>query len=209
MSRPRNRATRGFTLVEMITVVAIIGLILTLLSLEFISVVNSTLHSRANTDAESQARVIMAKIETHMRSAYFDYTDFTGSPAPVISPIPGASAGYVLFYRSAPGQLSPAMNTCSDGAPCPQFETVLIQMNPKVSGELDEIITPQPGGAALPATVLGTNVSSFTVSGQGTNRYDIALTVSEPSGHCTHDPNTGRDACTFSLNDVVYVGGSE
>jgi len=205
-----RRVSRGITLVELLVVITIIGLILTLLGLEFVSVVNSTLHSRANTDAESQARLIMSKVETRLRSSYWDYTDFSGlnaSPEPVISPLPGSSAGYLLFYRSSPGQLTTGLGPCGnpafDGAPCPQFETVLIQMNPSVPGELDEIITPQPSGTAEPVTVLGTNVTNFTVTGQGVERYDVALTVSEPSGHCV---NT---ACTFTLNDVVYVGGNQ
>ena len=201
----KRRATRGFTLVEMVTVVAVIGLILTLLGLEFVSVVNSTLHSRANTDAESQARVIMSKVETHMRNAYFDYTDFSvsGTPDPVISPVPGSSAGYVLFYRTVPGQLTPGTQTCGNNEPCPLFESVLIQMNPIVPGELDEIDTPQPGGPAQPTTVLGTNVSNFTVTAEAADRYDVSITVSEPSGHCVNQ------ACTFQLNDVVYVGGTQ
>jgi type II secretory pathway pseudopilin PulG len=200
-----RREQRGTTIIELMTVVVIVGLILTLLGFEFVSVVNSTLHSRANTDAESQARVIMSKVETHMRNAYFDYTDFSvnGTPDPVISPVPGASSGYVLFYRTVPGQLTPATTTCGNNEPCPQFESVLIEMNPLVPGELDEIDTPQPNGPSKPAIVLGTNVSNFTVTGEANNRYDIAITVSEPSGHCVNQ------ACSFQLNDVVYVGGTQ
>jgi hypothetical protein len=73
---------------------------------------------------------------------------------------------------------------------------------------LDEIITPEPGGTAEPVNILGTNVSAFTVTALD-ERYDINLTVTEPSGNCVFDASLGKNACSFTLNDVVYVGGTQ
>lgn len=212
----RSRRNSGFTLVEMITVVAVFGLILTLLGLEFVSVVSTTLHTRANTDAESQARIIMSKVETHLRVAYYDYVDNPpGSPVPVASPLPplpGASpmpTPFVTFYRVSAGGLvgsgTPTLCTVQgvSNVPCPPFELVTIQINPLKLGELDELITPVKSGVQEAPIVLGTNVSSFNILPVSTSRYDVSLTVTEPSSHCVNDQ------CSFTLNDVVYVGGQE
>src|SRR5579864_7930837 len=95
-TRHELRRGDGFTLVEMLVSLGIIGLILTLIGLEFVGVVNHTLHTRANTDAESQARLIMSQVSTQLRTAYFDVSDYpTTAPAkwlPVVSPLPAPSA---------------------------------------------------------------------------------------------------------------------
>ncbi len=49
--RQRFRRSEGFTLIEMLVVIGLVGLILTLIGLEFVAVVNHTLHTRAETDA--------------------------------------------------------------------------------------------------------------------------------------------------------------
>lgn len=208
----RRRLSGGFTVMEMITVIFIIGLILSLLGFEFVSVIDKTMHTRANTDAESQARIIMSKVETHMRTAYFDYVDYNGptaSPNPVISPLPGSAAtDFVIFYRVHAGALATTPPTACPagplvGAPCPPFDQVTIQFSPNTPGELDEDITEVSTGNVEPPIVLGTNVSSFQVTGISPSQYQLTLTVSQPSGHCVNNQ------CSFTLSDVVYVGGQE
>lgn len=211
--REKLRSAGGFTLVEMLVVISVFGLILTLIGLEFVSVVDNTLHTRANTDAESQARIVMGKVTTHMRTAFFDVTDAVpGSPRPVASPYQ-TSAPYVTFYRVAKGGLGGPIPPCpaggihNGGEPCPPYELVTIQMNALNPGELDEIITSMPGGNAQPPIILGRNVTSFIVTSPTTSstQYNIDLTVSVPSGHC----GGPTKSCSFTLDNVVYVGGSE
>jgi prepilin-type N-terminal cleavage/methylation domain-containing protein len=217
MRRFRTAQESGFTLVETIVAVSIVGLILTLVGLEFVGTVNHMLHTRAQTDAESQARVIMSKIDTQMRSAYFDWTDFplpSGSPLAVVSPqpAPSASADYIAFYRVSAGGMPVPVPTASPGtinagAPAPPYDLVTIQMSTTKPGELDEIISPPLGGPPSSPIPLGQNVSAFVVTFVNTtvsgSRYDVQLTVSEPSGQCVNN------ACAYTLNDTVYIGGQQ
>jgi hypothetical protein len=202
----------------MLIVLVLVGLILTLLGFELVSAVGDTLHTRANIDAESQARVTMQKIDTHLRVAYYDYVDDPnpGTPLPVISPIPAptpSAAPYITFYRVASGGLSstnpqqckgsigsggPLANS---GAPCPPFELVTIQLNPSVPGELDEIVTPLPGTTQNRPVVLGTDVTNFGVTALSSDEFQITLTVSVPSWQCA----TNR--CSFTLSHDVFVAG--
>ncbi len=203
----------GFTLVETIVAVSIVGLILTLVGLEFVGAVNHMLHTRADTDAESQARVIMSKVDTQMRSAYFDWTDFplpSASPYAVVSPqpVPSATADYVAFYRVSQGGMTVPVPTASPGAvnagaPTPPYDLVTIEMSATKPGELDEVISPPLGGPPSSPIPLGQNVSAFVVTAVPPNRYDVQLTVSQPSGQCANN------ACSFTLNDTVYVGGQQ
>jgi prepilin-type N-terminal cleavage/methylation domain-containing protein len=209
----QSRRVRGFTLVEMIVVVAVIGLILSLVSLEFISVVSTVLHTRANTDAESQARTAMSKIGSQVRSSYWDYVDYPPfQDTGVASPQPGTTTvPYIAFYRVTPGSLVSMPNPCTSpgvnfGAPCPPFELVTIELSATTPGELDEIITPQPNGPPSSPMPIAYNVSDFevtSVSSAGfTNKYDIRLQVSQPSTHCT------SNSCTYTLDNVIFAGGN-
>jgi prepilin-type N-terminal cleavage/methylation domain-containing protein len=210
MTRPaRSPRSRGFTIIEMLTVVAILGLILSLVSLEFINVVSDTLHTRADTDAEAQARLAMSKISTQMRTGYWDYIDFPNpspTPYPVVSPLPNTTTlPYVAFYRAVPGDLSAGMPVLGNGAPNTTFELVTFQMNALQPGELDEVTTVQPNGVASTPMPIAQDVSDFEVTADPTifGKYDVRITVSIPSSHCT------SNNCTFTLDSVVYAGGTQ
>src|SRR5579872_274965 len=201
-TRGRLRHNRGFTLVEMLTVLVVLGLVLSMIGLEFYGVVSNTLHTRANMDAESIARLGMSKVSNEMRLAFPDTTDNLALPAVVQ---PAATAGPVAdFFKVHQGSLGQPIPVCpalslNPGAPCPPYDEVVIQINPKVPGELDEIITPVKG-KTLPAIVLARNVTGFSVTPSGT-QYDVEITVTAPSSHCV------SNGCSFTLDNAIYVGG--
>jgi hypothetical protein len=161
----------------------------------------------------------MSKVSNQLRAAYFDVSDYPNMPAanalPVVSPLPINSptpVNYVVFYRVAKGGLASIPATCPTGAsnfgaPCPPFELVTIQMSATTPGELDEIITPQPGGVPSSPMPMAQNVTGFAVSpiseSQQGGQYNISITVTQPSGHCV------AGGCSFTLDNVVYVGGQE
>src|ERR1700736_2279662 len=215
--RRSRRQDAGFTLVETIVAVSIFGLVLTLIGLEFVGVVNHTLHTRADTDAEAQARLVMAKVSTQMRSAYFDWTDYPTQLAinalPVISPTPGVlatatPANFVAFYRVSKNELSVIPPVCTPpasnaGAPCPKFDLVTIQMSTTKPGELDEIVTQMPSGVPSSPMPIGQHVTAFDVtpiaeSSDKGGQYEVRVTVTQPSGQCV------GNACTFTLDNIIY-----
>src|SRR5579872_4308126 len=207
MSKKFNAGSRGFTLLEMLTVVVVVGLVLSMMGLEFYGVVSNTLHTRANMDAETMARLAAAKVNKEMRLAAQDTTDNLAQPAIVqpggaTKPTPGPIAE---FYRVQQGSLGQAIPICggtiNPGAPCPPFDDVVIQIDPKVPGELDEIVTPVKTGIAETPIVLARNVTGFTVTPNG-SQYDLAITITTPSTHCV------SNGCSFTINTAVYSGGT-
>lgn len=217
MSMRSRRQLRGFSILEMLMVCVILGLVLSMIGYEFVGVVSTALHTRANTDAQAQSRLIMTKVEHEMHAAFPDisdcpsFPDAKNCPSPlgtlvVVQPAPKGTPGPVAeFYRVRQGSLNVAIPKCpTTQRPCPPYDLVTIQLNALVPGELDETVQPATGAGPSSTTVIGNNVSSFTVAPDqlsGSSDYTIDLTVSIPSTHCT------SNACDYTLNSVVYVGG--
>src|SRR5579864_3461494 len=160
-----DKSNRGFTLIEMLVVVGVLALILGMIGLEFVGVVSHTLHTRANTDAQAQSRLIMTKVTDEMHAAFPDVTDCPSFPDAkcgvpygqlvVVQPAPNSTPGPIAqFYRVHQGALNSPVHQCADTRPCPPYDEVTILINPLVPGELDEIVAPALGGLAT-TTVLG------------------------------------------------------
>src|SRR6516162_10296296 len=89
---------RGFTLVEMLTVVVILGLMIVLIGYEFDSTISGYFHDRTNMDTQTQSRLVMTKVVNRLRGA--SPWEFASNPSPtasgqphpvVIYPVPGPS----------------------------------------------------------------------------------------------------------------------
>jgi prepilin-type N-terminal cleavage/methylation domain-containing protein len=202
----RTQPARGFTLIEMLVVVGIFGLILTAIGLEFSGVVSHTLHTRANTDAEGGARIMLTGVSDEMRAAFPDLTDFPLGPPPTVTqPAVNSTGPVAQFYRVHQGSLGDPIPACAapnNLAPCPPFDVVTIQIDPLKPGVLEKLAQPVAGGGPSVRTVLGTNVTQFAVTSNGDGtRYSVDITVAAPSSHCRNN------ACTFTLDNVVYIGG--
>lgn len=222
MTQRLRRAARGFTLVEMLTSVAIIGLILVLIGYEFDASLGQLLHTQSNRDLEANARVIMTKTTNHLRTATSNVFG-TGDAHQVIvspalgltgSPPGGVTSNVLSFYRVRPGSLAnpAAIPITTGGVPTPPYDLVTIQVGPL---PLDKDLTPDylietavdaVSGAPVPSEpplVLGTNVTGFSVTGFGTQdlaQIDISLTVASRSDRCNKN-------CSFAMNNSFRVGG--
>jgi prepilin-type N-terminal cleavage/methylation domain-containing protein len=222
MSTARGRLNRGFTLVEMITSVAIVGLILVLIGYEFDASLGNLIHTRSNRDMESNARVVMSKVTNRLRSAspwvFNPSPPPTGSHQVILSPVPAtsppATSNVLQFYRVRPGSLVNAggIHTDADGLPDPPYDIVTIQRStcptigctdPSPNYLVESAVDAQTLAQTEPPMVLGKDVTNFLVTATGPvspAQVDISLTVASTSSRC--------DAkCSYTTNSSIWVGG--
>ncbi len=219
-----RRGSRGFTLAEMLTATAIIGLMLVLLGYEFDHALEHLLHTRSNRDMESTARLTMSKVTNSLRTAS-PWVFVTPGPPPtpdpnqvIVNPLPvatpGATATAISFYRVQPGSLAdPAkIGTDATGAPSLAYDLVTIQRStnpcnpgcadPSPDYLVESAINEATGSPEVPI-VLGKDVTDFQVTAIGSKeaaQVNVTLTVGADSSRC--DPD-----CTYTTSSSVYVGG--
>ena len=227
---------RGFTLVEMLTVVAILGLIIVLIGYEFDSTIGSYFHDRANMDTQAQSRLVMTKVVNRLRGA--SPWEFASNPSPVPSgqphaviiypvpaPTPAPTATSLTFYRPHPGSLSLATTVplSSGGAPDPPYDVVTIQRSkcpfvgckdPSPNYLVETAVDGVTNAQSETPVVLGSNVTDFSVSAQGTVSpalVTVSITVQNtaPGCHPAVPPPSPPPFCNYTAHDTVWVGGGD
>jgi prepilin-type N-terminal cleavage/methylation domain-containing protein len=213
---------RGFTLVEMLTSVAIVGLILVLIGYEFDASLNNLLHTRSNRDMESSARLVMSKVTNRLRGA--SPWAFNPSPPPsqlahevILSPVPAqspATSNVLQFYRVHPGSLVTASGIPKDtnGLPDPPYDIVTIQRTtcPTIGCTdlspnylVETAVDALTGSQAETPLVLGKDVTSFSVTAKGAispAQVDVSLSVVSSGPRCDNK-------CSYTTNSSIWVGG--
>ena len=222
-----KHSTRGFTLIEMMTSVFILGLIILLIGYEFDHTIAHLLHTQSNVDAESTARTTMAKVVNGLRAATPDANLIPPDPSTVILTPTGNSPSAVLSYRrAAAGSLADPSNVRTvNGAPAPHFYDVTIQcMTPYPSfaaaacgATTPEDLVESIADDASPNVIisqrpLGHDVTGFSVTNVGgadAGLITITLTVAHPYDVKTGNYYTSRCAptCQYTATSQVYVGG--
>jgi prepilin-type N-terminal cleavage/methylation domain-containing protein len=94
--------TRGFTIVEMMISMSIMGLVLALAIIEFVMVFNHNSLMTADLSADQNGRIVMSRVTNELREGMPDVTDYTGlnTPPPiVVYPTPAASAAPLQRQR--------------------------------------------------------------------------------------------------------------
>jgi prepilin-type N-terminal cleavage/methylation domain-containing protein len=221
----KRTSIRGFTLVEMLTAVAIIGLILLLMGYEFDGIIAHSLHTRSNRDLETNARFAINKVTNRLRTAT-PWVIGTPTPAPpavpeqvIISPVPASTPGttgtVLQFFRVHPGSLiNPAAIPSPGNAPYPPYDIVTIQRQncptPPCADKSPNYLVEtaqdaQTGAPSETPLVLASDVIGFQVTATGDSKgtsaeIDISLTVRTTDLKC-------GPRCTYTTGSSVWVGG--
>jgi prepilin-type N-terminal cleavage/methylation domain-containing protein len=215
-------ADRGFTLVETLVSVVIIGLILVLIGYEFDAIIGHSIHTRSDRDMETNARFAINKVTNRLRTAS---PWVIGSPAPavpeqvIVAPVPtgppGTTGTVLQFYRVHPGSLAdPKAIPTPGGMPYPPYDLVTIQRSncpappcadPSPNYLVETAIDAQTLTASETPLVLANDVTAFVVTATGDSKgesaqIDISLTVKSTSPRC-------GPKCAYSTSSSVYVGG--
>ena len=207
-----RQRVRGFTLVEMVVAMAVMGIVMTLAALEFKYVVEQHLFAESHLTAEQQARVAMAKVTGASRQA--SVVDSTPVPGITSQPAflePASTPGpRLVFTQAAP--LSPDMPT-QNGVPVPCYDKVqLYVLQPSLAepGDLWEQADPydpskpcQTDYSHMPLLV-ARNVQAFQVqpiagADQFSTGYRIDITIFDAEDHRIDS----RAGALYRLSSVV------
>ena len=195
--------TRGFTLVEMLISLTIMGIVLGLAIVEFVMVFNHNSLMTADLTADQNGRIVMSKVTNELREGMPDVTDFTtpATPPPIVSePTPAASAAPVQtisFWRvhSGAGGLDDpvAIPTDANGNPAPCYDQVTLTYDP-VGHTITRTVTLKTNAnCATPQTttnIIASNVSSFNATASSADLIDIDLQTTDTKGGSIYDLNS-------------------
>lgn len=209
-----KESKRGFTVLEVMTSVFIIGLILLLIGYEFDGALNKLLHNQSNRDLESNSRVVMTKVTNRLRAATVDPQLPTSGCNPCADDVilsPNGISSSLSFVRVRPGSLTNPASIPTDkfGNPAPPYDIVTIQIGTgtgvgSVADKLIETDVDAISKAVISTETLGDHVTAFQVDNHGTSKngaVDVTITTSSYSSRCNQN-------CSFTMTNSVYVGGT-
>lgn len=191
------RHLRGFTTVELLISMSIMGIVLGLAIVEFAMVFNHNSLMQANLSADQNARIVMAKVTNELRQGMPDLTDSPTSTTIVTSPLSG-SASTVSFYRvhNGPGGLYTPVPTDVNNNPVPCYDLVTLAYD-NVAHTITKTVVLQTNSncstASTTTSVLARNVMGFTVTVASANGmlFDVDLqTVASKGNYGIYDLNS-------------------
>jgi prepilin-type N-terminal cleavage/methylation domain-containing protein len=174
-----RKRRRGFSLIEMMFAMGILGLVLSLTLAEFITAFGHFSFAQTHMDAEMAGRVAMVKVNDALQLATSDHNPNDTAPcaskcAVVANPsaflVSGSSSDVAIIVTTTnpadtTGQLSPGMNTVGQ-VPQPDYQVVELNWD-KVKQEIIATRTDYKayfiGGLPTDTAVLARNVANFSV----------------------------------------------
>jgi prepilin-type N-terminal cleavage/methylation domain-containing protein len=216
--KPRGEG-RGFTLIEMMFAMGILGLVLSLTLAEFITAFGHFSFAQTHMDAEMAGRVAMSKVNDVLQLASSDHNPndvpkACATKCPVVANAASFPSGTtsdvaIIVTTTDPsditGQLSPTMNTVGQ-VPEPDYQVVELSYNALQQEIIESKYTYsafQVGGNPTTTAVLARNIQSFQVT---------ALDW-EPKGFCSGfqvniqsvgPAQGGRHASVANTSNTVY-----
>jgi len=197
MKMRRKNRFRGFTIPELMVAMIVIGIIMTLASVEFWSVIHHFSKTSTELDSEREARTVVSAVEEQLRQASPNFQVQSTQPvqSPVFagpSPTPVSS---VTFTMPAQGtELTSADSTAVT------YDTVTIQRGSVVPpGHIyPDLLLIRNNG---PAEDIGRDVAYFGVTARSATWYDIDVTIAPPTrADQANDANQ-----SYSLHSSIYV----
>jgi prepilin-type N-terminal cleavage/methylation domain-containing protein len=221
----RNRTRRGFTLIEMLFTMLVMGIVMSLAAYEFTRVVQEHTLFESHLTAEQQARLGMAKITAAVRLASVDITDNPNPDLPPSPPVvqPEATSTPLIEFTEV-STLGPDMTTGIDGQPNPCYVDVTIQYQTPAPvttpgqiplGSVTETSTPVSEPCpTMPPTFVIPNVASFAVTpvnppgvtqtGFSTS-FDVTLEIeSQVQSQNPNTPSVDTFTVTSRLTPLIY-----
>lgn len=214
------RARRGFTLVEMLVAMLLLGIVMSIAAYEIQTVVYQRMYMQSHMTAEQTARVAMSRVADDSRQMSVDITDFAQPQGPVLQPAVGSTAGPILQYYETAGLVAqgsgPNPLPSPNGVPVPCYNEVTIQLVTPTppptlrGGELQETIVPVGStcNMSYPSApiVLARNVSSFNVNPVASgssgvpNGYQVDIAAYPSDDEANIDTRMGA---TYQISQMI------
>jgi len=229
-----RKSEHAFTLIEMLFAMTILGIVLGLITLEFTAAIQNFRFSNAHLDAETQARVAMAKVNDVMKMGTPDVNDppcvansqkcsVLANFLQVASPNGSVSFFEVTDDHSDPGHLSDAGMTLNpgNGEPKPQYEVVTILLD-NVKNELDlcrikdtSFDPASPCAGSTGTQVLAYDVTNFNVTPIGcpignatcqseTGTLQVDISTTNNTNQNTGSSTSGQTAESAQVTNTLF-----
>ncbi|HEY5094064.1 MAG TPA: prepilin-type N-terminal cleavage/methylation domain-containing protein [Candidatus Eremiobacteraceae bacterium] len=221
MPRFRTRiGSRGFSLIEMMFAMGILGLVLSLTLAEFITAFGHFSFAQTHMDAEMAGRVAMSKVNDVLQLASSDHNpaDTPGCSAKcqiIVNPLAFKTLGNsndvaIIVTTTDPGdpngQLSSTMNTVGQ-VPRPDYQVVELSYDAIKQAIMESRSTYSAyitGGAPSSTSVLARNVENFNITPLNWDPIKGFASGLQVNIQTSGPAQGGRPASVANTSNTVY-----
>ncbi|HEY5094277.1 MAG TPA: prepilin-type N-terminal cleavage/methylation domain-containing protein [Candidatus Eremiobacteraceae bacterium] len=197
---------RGFTLIELMVAMSILGLVMTLAVAEFTQAWKHYSKTTVDITGETQARAAMALVTQSLRQAAMPAG--TAAISPVSSPDCIAAGGCTNPYPTAAPTTGLQFEMVDDPSITSadpnqlHYGNDVIGLNPAIPGvngsDLIETVTDVSTGTVKIVRTLAKNVTVFTVAATSSGSYNVTIQVSPPH-------RADQLSAPFTLSSDVFI----